>query len=548
MSYLIKVQRGDTPKYKYKKRLTPYFSEFTKDQNGISIFQGEFHSAVEDLKRVDWTASPALLGDIDSPFTIVKADKQSDIIYFASSIYGEVQMYYYHRDGEFILSDDFWEIVNQLSVRFDQLDLESIKEYLPIGYPLFDGTYIKDLHVVNSGMFFQYDWARDDLSIQKYYFLSVYGSDQSLEEAADKLDETLNNAFNRIYSETGDMRFAVGLSGGLDSRLIPHYAKQNHMNLSSYILGEPRPRHVFLSRDHRNARELAAIFGLKHYECKWSKSVFYDNVYCDIKNAPLSDQQFFKGRSDINFDVLLTGGSGYFVGSQFPADLQELSEEELVHHLLRLFKPVDPYGEKLRVLNAAFRILFGKEIKRKQNIPWADTFYNADINQEAIAKIKAFIRERQEKGIDNLSIFLDWFDFCGARNMFGGYESLGGRVRAFSIYNPHVVGTVLHWKPEFFADRRCLKALIVKHISETANVKEQKHEGKIGSKSNFIQKCLNGFLFLIFGNGSNIENYKFKYIRDDFYRTMTNDCKWFYKIFDVRESVDTMMKFKEPLI
>ena len=543
MSYLIRIEQGGIPQYKYKKRKTLYFSEFIRVKDGINIFQGEFHSTIHDLEGINWISSPELLCDIDAPFTMIKVDKKCKMIYFASSKYGEVQMYYYYQNGELIISDDFWEIVNQLSISFDKLDIESIKEYLPIGYPLFDGTYIKDLHVVNSSMFFQYDWVKDCLSTQQYYVLSVSGTDQSLNKATDELDKKLNEAFKRIYSEVGDVQFATGLSGGLDSRLIPHYAKQNHIKLCSYILGEPRPRYIFLSRDHRNSRKLAAIFGLKHEDCKWSKDVFNDTVYYDIKNSPLSDQQFFKGRSDINFDVLLTGGSGYYVGSRFPANLQELSEEELAFKLIRLFKPVDPYGEKFRIVNAACRILFGREIKRKQNIPWADKFYNVTINQNAIAKIKAFIHERREMGRDNLSIFLDWFDFCGARNMFGGYESLNGRVRAFSIYNPHVVNTVLGWKFDFFEDRRCLKNLILKHVSETVEVKEQKHEGKIGSKSNFFQKLLNGFLFFLFGNGSDIEIYKFKYIKDDFYKTMTNECKWFYNIFDIRNNVNEMMKF-----
>lgn len=545
MSYIICLRRGLT-KYKYSERKTPYFSEVIEKPDKIIIFQCEFHTTIEDINNINWIAEPNLLKNVDAPFTVVEVQKDNKDIHFATSKYGTVQMFYFYNKGEFILSDNFWEIVNEVNggnLGYEDLDVESTKEFFCVGYPLFDGTYIKNLRFVNSGYYGRYEGTSGELVLNRYHDLIIKESNQTLEEATEKLNESLQEGMQRIYDEVGDVKYSMGLSGGLDSRLIPHYAKEN-MKLSSYILGEKYPRKLFVSRDHRNSRELARIFDLEHEECKWSPEVFKDTMYHDVKNAPLLNQQFFKGRSDIRFDVLLNGGSGYWIGSSLPANLQELDEDKLAFEMHRLFRFVSPQNEHLRVLNAGLRIMFGKEIKSKKEIPWVNIFLDKKADQNCIEKIRKFIKGQKNNGKDNLSIFMDWFDFYGSRNMFGGYESLNGRVRAFSIYNPHVVNTVIHWKHDFFQDRMCLKKLILKYVPEVSKVKEQKYEGRIGSNSSFMRKFFNGFLFWLFGNGNDIVGIKFKYVEKEFYERMTNDCKWFYSIFDVRENIDEMMKFK----
>ncbi len=543
MSYLLKVQGNDS-QYIYSRRECPYFSKFIENNSDLIFFQGEFHSTIKELQGIDWISDPTSLSEIDAPFTIVKLNKKDDEVYFASSIFGVIQMYYYHEKGCFIISDDFWEIVNQISIDFDSLDIESIREYLAVGQPLFDGTYIKGLKIVNSGMTGFYEKKNDKLSIKRYYNFSIVEKEWTLEQATEKLDDAINKGMQRIRAEMGNVRYTMGLSGGLDSRLIPHYAINNGMNVDSYILGDPKPRKVFLSRDHRNSRKLAKIFGLKHKECNWNLDVFKDALFNDIKNAPLLNQQFFKGRIDIDFDVLLTGGSGYWVGSCLPVNLQELDEETLVKEMNKLFRGINPSNEDLRLINAALRVLFGKEIKNRKEIPWISNILDETTDMRVKDKIKWFVKERKQIGKDNLSIFFEWFDFYGARNIFGGYESLNGRVRAFSIYVPHVLKTVINWKYKFFQDRLCLKNLILNYVPEAANVKEQKFEGKIGHKTNFLNKLFNGFLFWLFGNGNDIVFCKFKYVEKYFYKRMTNKYEWFYEIFDIRNNIEEIMRFK----
>ena len=536
MSFCLYVHEDEEIKLKYSERKVPFFSSIRNDEN-VQIFLGEFHSCEEYFREKNWERDSQFLM-IEDSFALIKVDKNTKTVYFATSKYGLETLYYCYTDTYFIISDDFWEIANLLAPDFESIDSESVAESLNGCWPLFDGTFLKDVKIVLPAMRGEFSVSGHSLKLEKYYdFKYSPNSKYRLNDATTKMDEILDSAMKRIKKECGDVKYGVGLSGGLDSRLIPFYAKQNNMKIESFIIGDRRPHLFLLSGDHRNARKLAKAYGLKHHECKWDREVFKKSIYIDIKTDPFVSPQFFKSQYDFNCDVLLNGGNGYIIGgSTLPKNIEKLSDNELAGYLRSLGREFKPNSLRNAHLSKAIEVLFGKKVVLHHSEKWFDILLPEGTENRIMSKYKAYIHDEKIKGKSNADIYEGFnHNILGARNKFGGFESLLGTHRSFSIYCPHMFDEALHWPVELLIDRMVLKNLIRNKIPAVSNVKEQKYKGNTIQKKLGIFGRLWGIVeFMIRGNGTDMVNSKFHDIEDIFLSSMNHKTKWFYTLFPSR--------------
>jgi len=62
-----------------------------------------------------------------------------------------------------------------------------------------------------------------------------------------KLDHFVDQAIKRIRDMNPKTSiFGLGLSGGLDSRVVAYYAKKNNLPLKTFIFGEENLMHIIL--------------------------------------------------------------------------------------------------------------------------------------------------------------------------------------------------------------------------------------------------------------------------------------------------------------
>lgn len=143
MPYLIVVNENE--RYvKYKERKVPYFSTLHESQSELQIFCGELHKVEKYLINQNWENDTSKLHLYES-FSIIKISKIEKKIYFATSISGLEPIFYYVNNNTLLLSDDFWEMVNYLMPKEEDIDKDAILENLNLPYPLFFNTFIKNV-------------------------------------------------------------------------------------------------------------------------------------------------------------------------------------------------------------------------------------------------------------------------------------------------------------------------------------------------------------------------------------------------------------------
>lgn len=540
MSYLV-VCAPEEKYVKYKERYVPYFSTLQDNENQLLIFCGELHKVEKYLTNEKWEEDNDKLL-IDESFSIIKISKLNNKIYFATSKCGLEPIFYYVHNKIFLISDDFWEIVNFLKPREKDIDKEAVIENLNLPYPLFFKTFIRNIYYLPPGCLGVYNTTKFDLKINKYFNFCYQNSNEiDIELATINVDKILNKLMQDIKKECGDVRYAVGLSGGLDSRVIPYYAKNNGMKISSFIFGTKKPHNLFLSRDHKNARTLFKKFNIKHKEIEWQKETLQKRVELELKNYPLGMPQFFKFEFYDDYDVLLTGGSGMIIGSTIPDNIERVNTNELINHMWGLARVFYPNSLINLRIQRAFKYLFNKDVKIESHKEWYDLICNKEIYSKINKKFAHYVENRKKQGKTNLDIFEEYFhNILGARNRYGGFESGLGTKRSFSIYAPRMFGETLKWDFYLLQGRPVLKNLILKFIPLVAEVKAQNYENSLNNKDDFFSKAINMLIFIIRGNGTAMEEKYFKYCKNKFKETMLNDCKWFYNILDLKKYVNSI--------
>ena len=544
MSFCIDYSKG-VMKYKNKDRLVPYYSTLSQTDNYICIYGCEYHKTQKDLEKINLSNfSIEDINNINESFSWVIINKTSGELKFVLSKYGIERLYYYKNNQRFIISDDYWEILSCLDIEFDDLDVEAIEESLNCCYPLFDSTYTKNIYVVLPGTFGRYYWKTDELSIDSFFdFRYLPKNEEPLEDRVNRVDSIIKSALKMIKEECGDVKYSFGLSGGLDSRIIPHYMQNEKMDIRSFIIGNKKPNKLFVSSDHSKARKIAEIFKSEHHECEWSEDVLKKTICDDLRNNPLGVPQFFKGQTDFDFDVLISGGNGYLVGSTMPDNIESLDSEELAYYMRQLGRDFKPNTIRNAHIRTAIKHIFKIDVEINHDERWYHLLLSEKTEERIKSKFIKYVEDEKKKGKTNIDIYEMYFhNILGARNKFGGFESLVGTKRSFSIYLPHVLDDTINWPLEYLQDRKLLKELIIEKIPEVANVKEQKYEGNtITGKSTLFNRLINIVEFVIRGNGSEMINSNFKKTHM-FRSTMENENEWFYRIFDVKPYLKKIYK------
>ncbi|TNZ97729.1 asparagine synthase, partial [Vibrio parahaemolyticus] len=111
--------------------------------------------------------------------------------------------------------------------------------------------------------------------------------------------------------------FAVGISGGLDSRIIPYYAQKNGMQIEGFTIGLERPRKLFLSNDFNSANKIAEHFGLERRTLEYNSIPLKTQLDMESNLAPEVGSQIFKivDVRELKSNVLITGASGFVIGA-----------------------------------------------------------------------------------------------------------------------------------------------------------------------------------------------------------------------------------------
>lgn len=547
MSFLIEFKNGNLIQSKMLyKRATPCPSYECK--NGTFCTGEIFGQTFEDVSNTDWERTPDLLNEINGDIAIAKADETG--CRFAVDLCGIDNLFYYHNNHRFILSDNIWDIVSVLRPDFDDLNEKWIRRNLILS--TVDGeTFVKKLRVLMPREIGEYEASSDTLTIREYREFHYSGEVKTLDEAVGTMDKALDQMFASLKNSFGDKcTFGMGLSGGLDSRVIPHYAKKHGMKLVSWNICTQRPNGILEANSVRNARRLANEFGIPFTVVEWKKEKLIEKLRVKTVNMPMgtSGRNMFKYESEEipKFDVMLSGGYGILVGDYFPKELLGLDKDGLKAAMKRMFTTLQSTSNKGR-LKRAINYMFGTNLKvNDERIPSdALTYFEGELN-DVIGYVDKYVDDRFGK-YSNVEIFGSyWLRLLCTRDRNGAFESMLGTKRSFATYNPFVFKQIVRWDAALLPGRPVLPALINKKMSYIADIGTDSYTAAPNKSSRILNRINSILNRVIRGNGTAIDENNFdRDTLDLIEECLNNDCKWFYKIADTRRFNSEILSKKQ---
>lgn len=324
-----------------------------------------------------------------------------------------------------------------------KLNPESVKEYIFFSVP-----FSKDMYSTSK-----------DLNCKIYRYNYTGGK---VEEYIKLLDEALIEAMHRIKDKYPDnTTFGLGLSGGLDSRLVLHYAMKAEMKLRCFIIGESRPHFLFLSKDHKNALRIAKLYNIEMpkfvgLDLKNWQELFKENCERSPFTWIAGFGPFAKRRDFPDFDVLLTGvGGGEMMGSSiFNPNINSFSKEELTNYIIKWYSLLDPYKYT------------NPKREHTHSIPGILTNDEYDVIWEKIYRFT----EKFENNIECVQSFQLGMlkDNPFIEDNIWGYET------ETPFYHSNVFNVFMQLKPEWIICRRFQKEFFNKVVPRLSKIGDQK--------------------------------------------------------------------------
>jgi len=401
------------------------------------------HGRVQPLSELSQNIreiSPS--GGLRGEYFSIAIESRSKKLEISTDHFGQIRLFVFIRRNTFAISDDFWSLVRLFKPGLRGLDRDAIEEWLFFVNPFEGKTFLRELEVLPAGATVSIDWSVTPVGktvIDQWRF-ECRNPYHSLKEAISDMHEKLDHAFESLNSTYPGARFLVGLSGGLDSRIIPEYCRRHGMDLRSYIIGQKNPVSRSLrSRDHRNALSIASVYGLPHHELEYDVDSLNERLELEIDVLPCTESELFKiVRTELpEYDVLLNaGGHGSF--PELPMEMENLDFNISQFLLRRLTR---------------FRYL---EI---DDAGWKHVVPSEKLDSFRKKLFRSF--DSQKKGVSLVDAYRDLHvKHLGAWCKFGAFESQLGIKPSFSIYYPFLFDVVCKTPFSMLVGRRLLNAFV----------------------------------------------------------------------------------------
>lgn len=409
-------------------------------------------------------------------FNVVKYNSQERTIEVKNDRLGMFPLYVYRDAQTFVICSNFWDIINLKGIHLQlTIDRQNFKTYLGgIRIPDEGATYFKYISLLKAGTTQRFELGHVELKWSETRYWDLMQEPDvhlKLNDVVDQMDNNIRDLFKSISNQFPNERFGFGNSGGVDSRIIPMYAKEFDLNLIGCTIGDPKPRSVFYSTTFNSAKQIADLYGFKNFELSYHTADVDARLLLDIKNSPFGGCQVYKNPVEQapDFNHMLCGGNGFIVSNDnnsWRTFCQLNSEEEQLNFLINYNSVF-----KNRLRKEKIGRFIGTEDKWQNKT--FNSIFSQDYHERFSESLKHFIRANNYKS--NFSIIRSFHQrILNKHSPMGGYESLSGTRIPIYLYYPYSLEDSLRWNEDFFYDRKILKSLIIKKDPKLAQIKDQK--------------------------------------------------------------------------
>jgi len=430
------------------------------------------------------------------------------------------KFYYYYDHKKFILSTNFWKILQIIKPSYKNLDPLGIKENIFLYKTLNGRTLIKNLKYSFLSQILVYNSDKNDLKINNYF---DYFNKNKIKDNDDFFFDRLNSCFKKQFKEinklSGNKKVGVAISGGLDSRLIPHFLNEKK-DVVFFQIG--KYKHGFLDEyDVLIANKILDYYNLSNLKTfDIRDDPLFKKSLLDIYSNPINYSNILKAHFVDDFDVIITGGYGTIVGSSIISFFGDLTYSEIVDAILNYSSKINSPFLRNRVYTL-LSLIFPKLKENKKNYPQIKGLLSKKEIKSIVSDINFWIKKYSNKFKPFEIIWLFWMM---AAPRAGAFESQNLRKENFSIYYPYVFEEVMNWPHEKIYDRNLFEKYLSTRFTTLSKIK-----GQLIHFNN---------IFDFFKKVPNLINYSFRGSSLD-YRDWHNDKRW-------KKFVLSVLKKKNP--
>jgi len=451
------------------------------------------------------------LSSFTGDFTLVVSEQINGEIKIISDRPGKKNIFYYYINSVLWMSDDFWDIKNELGFGIEDVDVTALKYQIVFFSCLGNRSLLKNVKTMPAASIVKIDLLTGQETSIRYWYFRYIKNNLSHDEKLDLIDETFNRALQTIKKlNPAESSFAVGVSGGLDSRLIPYYALKNDMPVEGFTIGIEKPRKLFLSNDFNSANKIAEHFNIGRRTLPYNSLSFEEQLELECERAPEISSQMFKvvDPAILKSNILITGASGFVIGAS--PMYGTVRNNELIDHTL-LYQTLLSRKPKGAKYSKAISSLTGLSLKYMPEIARSglgDFFSKAEL-EDGISELESFYSEFD--GLSNSEKMMNYAIFgLGRNNSKGAFESFLGQTQSYSIYTPFFLDIVPLFNEDELLNRKLFQQFIVERLPELSAIQGQEFKptmsNKMGKTVEMVRKLSAMGNFVIRGNG--VMNYQ----------------------------------------
>jgi len=199
-------------------------------------------------------SGPDCLRDIEGNFSVAWWDRKHRRLTIGTDKIGQNLLFFGQHNGEFVFGSYITQLLAS-GLLTKELDLEGFADLLACEFVLGERTLFRDIQIIGPATYLVIEGER--VQARQYWRIDDIDSDRGLdEEYVDELDTVWRLAVRRAIRP--DSESTIGLTGGVDSRMILAAAAAQDLPLFSYTGGLPDSTDVLL------ARQAAELTGARH--------------------------------------------------------------------------------------------------------------------------------------------------------------------------------------------------------------------------------------------------------------------------------------------
>jgi len=437
--------------YEKEKNIQEYFQEFVKNKKYF-------------------------ISNLNGEFILFYYNANKNNIFFATDRLAKEIGLYYFNEKDLIITNSFWDGVKAISPKAQDINIQSMKEIIVHNRALLHNTIINNYKFIEPATFMEIKLNKNiEIKKEKYWQFNFNINDTlEMDEVINQIEKYFDSTFKMLKNKySPETKFGVGLSGGLDSRLVAYYCNKYNMKLIPYCIGEKYYIYPIKTQGYKVAKKIADYFCLDNFKfIEYNSESYFRKLFYDIYYLP-----YINSSIEINplihipdFDIMINGEhGGVFFGEFDFRPLLNYSKLSLEKYLLEF---LCHYHKKEMVMS-----------KNEINI--------------ALNKVKDYVQKI--KTHDRYQIFYQFFfEIYGSKSQRGFFESNYGFKKSYSPFlNPKFFNYFLTWDSKFLIDRVLQKALFKKYYTELSKIPDENADAPIFWRRNSPKSWLKRFYYAL---------------------------------------------------